>query len=170
MKRIASIIFFGLVLVGLVGCTDHSRTSFLELTGRVFIFNPRLATATYVVTFNILKEPPAASKIIVVFENPAGGADLIVEQKLKLGQAKVSFESEPLQCVRADRRYKFVATLSTHDGIELQKVESSILSTLDQSVLPEAPLVDGPGYDANPALNDSEGIKILRERVLKCPA
>ena len=154
--------------VGLMGCTDTSRSGYLALTGRVFIFNPRIAEATYVVTLQVLQQPPAGSRIEAVFDNPAGGDALKVEQKLRSGQTKIALESQPLQCIKKDRPYGFKVRLLSDNDTELQVIESSIRSTLDQSVMPDQPLVVGPGYDPNPALKGNGGGQVLRQH--GCPA
>lgn len=155
-------------LAGLAACSDEARTSYLDLQGRVFIFNPRIATATYVVTLAVRKAPPAGSKVVAVFDNPAGGEALRVEQAIRDGQSKVALESEPLQCVKKGKPYAFAVSLLDAGGGELQKIESSITSTLDQSVLPPAPLVVGPGYEPNPALAETAGKDTMQKR-LSCP-
>ena len=157
-----------LIAITLAACTDEARTNYLDLQGRVFIFNPRLATATYVVSQAIRKTPPAGAQVVAIFDNPAGGDALRIEQKLRDGQTQVALESEPLQCVRKGRPYTFTVTLLAADGAELQRLESSITSTLDQSVLPPAPLVIGPGYEPNPALQETAGKEAMRNRIA-CP-
>lgn len=166
MPRFAPLL---LLLLGLLGCSDVSRQSYLELSGRIFLFNPRIAEANYVVTLNVLKEPPEGSTVEVDFDNPAGGAKLHMNQTLRPGQKKISFESEPLFCIKKDRRYVFKVMLKDEHGTLLQAVESSIVSTLDQSVLPDAPLVIGPGYEPNPALNNSDAGRTLRQKAMDCP-
>jgi hypothetical protein len=167
MRKFIAVLFLVVGIFAITGCTDTSRTGYLELTGRVFIFNPRIAEATYVVTFAVLKQPPDGSRIEVLFDNPAGGDALKVEQSLRAGQIKIALESEPLQCIKKDKPYAFKVRLLSADGTELQVVESSIRSTLDQSVMPDQPLVEGPGYDPNPALKGNSGGHILRQR--ECP-
>ncbi|MFT3671218.1 hypothetical protein [Aestuariivirga sp.] len=169
MRSITSFLVLLVTLMGVAACTDTARTSYLDLQGRVFIFNPRLATATYVVTLTVRKEPPAGSKAVAVFDNPAGGDPLTSEQKVRAGQTRVDFESDPLQCVAKGKTYHFTVTLYDADGKELQVVKSEITSTLDQSILPPAPLVVGPAYDKNPALDDTTAKDALRARE-KCPA
>jgi hypothetical protein len=164
MRKIIPVL---LALIVLNGCTDTARTGYLELTGRVFIFNPRIAEATYVVTLGVLKQPPVGSRIEAVFDNPAGGAGLTIEQKLQPGQTRIVLESGPLQCIKKDKPYAFKVRLLSENGGELQVVDSSIRSTLDQSVMPDQPLVIGPGYDPNPALKGNSGGHILRQR--ECP-
>jgi hypothetical protein len=168
MPRIASILFVVLGLM-LSSCSDDARSSYLALSGRVFIFNVREATATYVVTFNVLKPLPVGSKLVALFDDPAGGERLRMEQISRSGQSKVTFESEPLNCIKVGKPYQFEVELKDNAGAVLQRVESSITSTLDQSVLPPVPLVIGPGYEPNPAAKSVEAGKILRERAIACP-
>ncbi len=169
MRMIASILF---VVLGLFfsGCSDVTRSSYLALSGRVFIFNVREATATYVVTFNVLKAPPVGSKLVAFFDDPAGGERLRMEQVFRKDQSKVTFESEPLNCIKAGKTYPFEVELRDGGGLVLQRIESSITSTLDQSVLPPVPLVIGPGYEPNPAAKSVEAGKILRDRAKACPS
>ncbi|MBL8791330.1 MAG: hypothetical protein JNM45_12600 [Rhizobiales bacterium] len=169
MRFLTSFAVLCATLVTLAACTDENRISYLDLQGRVFIFNPRLATATYVVTLAVRKAPPAGSKAVATFDNPAGGEPLRSEQKVRDGQARIDFESEPLQCVRKGRTYHFSVTLFDAAGKELQTVKSEITSTLDQSILPPAPLVIGPAYEKNPALEETTAKDALRQRQ-KCPA
>jgi hypothetical protein len=157
-----------LVVLALCGCRDESRLSYLELTGRVFIFNPRIGEAIYVVTLGVVKPPPEGSRVEAVFDNPAGGEKLKLQQSLRTRQTKISLESEPLQCIKNDKTYAFKVTLLSNTGDVLQVVESSIRSTLDQSVMPDAPLVEGPAYDPNPALAGTKGGHLGTRR--PCPA
>ena len=168
MRPIAVAILLIMGLLGLAACTDEARTSYLDLQGRVFIFNPRIATATYVVTLAIRKTPPAGSKVVATFDNPAGGEALRIEQPFRDGQTRVSLESDPLQCVKKGRTYAFHVSVVDASGKELQKVDSSITSTLDQSILPPAPLVIGPGYEPNPALEETAGKDAMAQRA-QCP-
>jgi hypothetical protein len=153
----------------LAGCRDESRLSYLELSGRNFIFNPRVNSATYVVTLAVLKDIPQGSRITARFENPAGGAALVVEKKVFPDQPKIALESDNLTCVKAGRRYAFSVSLLDGNGQELQKIDSSLESSLDQTVMPDAPLVVGPAYDKNPALKGRADGKI-EGTVHHCPA
>ena len=159
-----------LVALLLAGCTDEARQSYMSLSGRLFIFNPRMGSATYVVTLAVNKTPPEGSHVVATFENPAGGSALVVEQKIFPAQQKISLESENLTCIKKGRRYAFEVVLQDAAGTQLQKVTSSIESTLDQSIMPDAPLVEGPAYDPNPALKGRKDGKI--EGLVKpaCPA
>jgi hypothetical protein len=156
--------------VVLVACTDEARQSYLSLSGRLFIFNPRMASATYVVTLAVNKQPPEGSGVIATFENPAGGPQLVVDQKIFPAQQKISLESPNLTCIKKGRRYAFQVVLNDAAGQELQRVDSSIESTLDQSIMPDAPLVEGPAYEPNKLLKGRADGKIAGLAKLPCPA
>jgi hypothetical protein len=158
-----------LVALSLVACRDESRLGYMELTGRVFIFNPRIGEATYVVTLGVVKEPPPGSHVEAVFDNPAGGSAITVTQIIRPGQTKISLESEPLHCIVKDKPYAFKVSLLSEKGELLQVVDSSIHSTLDQSVMPDAALVEGPAYDPNPELKGNVAGRLPDGPKFKCP-
>jgi hypothetical protein len=166
-KQMSATLLTGLLLLA---CTDDARQSYMSLTGRIFIFNPRVASATYVVTLSINKTPPEGSGVVATFDNPAGGPQLVVDQKIFPAQQKLSLESPNLTCIKKGRRYGFQVVLNDGAGKELQRVESSIESTLDQSIMPDAPLVEGPAYDPNKLLKGKADGKIEGLQKPPCPA
>jgi hypothetical protein len=134
------------------GCRESGGDAYLVLSGKVFIFNYRVATATYVVTFGKARSIPDGSSVVAEFENPAGGGALRVEQEVWPKLDKVALESPPLACVVKNKPYHFTVSLIGPDKQLLQRVDSTLTSTLDQSVLPDRPLVVGPVYTPNPEL------------------
>jgi hypothetical protein len=158
------------VLLALAGCRDEQRTDYIALSGRIFVFNPRVNSATYVVTLDKLKQIPAGARVITTFDNPAGGAALVVEQPVWPKLRRINIESPDLSCVKKDKRYSFKVKLVDAAGATLQELDSSVLSTLDQSVMPDAPLVVGPAYDKNPDLKGSASGKIDGFERPACPA
>jgi hypothetical protein len=167
MKRFFPFLFF---LLFLAACTDESRQGYIALQGRIFIFNPRVATAVYSVSVSVLKELPTGSKAVFSFDNPAGGPRMVKELKVRGGETKLGLESDELQCVRKGRPYAFSVTLVDADGKELQRIDSSITSTLDQSILPEAPLSFGPTFIPNTELKRGADGKFMRTKPQNCPA
>ena len=157
-----------LLLLG--GCQDESRTGLMALAGRIFVFNPRMATATAVITVDVLKQVPEGSTLVLTFENPAGGTALTVTQPVRPDRKRIDFETEPLLCIRKGKRYAFTLSLRDAAKKELQKIDSSLESTLDQSVLPDAPLVEGPGYEPNPDADKTGSGSVLRQHASNCPA
>ena len=154
---VAAALFAALLLAG--GCREQKPGEYAAITGKVFIFNYRIAEATYVVT--LAKAQPFAdgSMAVASFENPAGGAPLVVRQKIWPNAAKIVLESPALTCVRKDRPYAIVVTLLDPAGTELQRIDTTLASSLDQDVLPDQPLVVGPVYTPNPELAGNPGGK-----------
>jgi hypothetical protein len=165
MKRIAMVIA-GLILVS--GCRESPSDQYLELTGRIFIFNYRVATATYVVTFEKSRPIPEGSTVLTVFDDPAGGAAIEVKQKLWPKIEKVAVESPPVFCIVRDKPYTFKTSLLGPDGTSLQEISGTVISSLDQTILPDRPLVVGPVYTPNPELTGNPGGKLPGKEVVKC--
>ena len=159
MKRIP-ILWAALATMFLVGgCRDQRADDYVTLTGKVFIFNYRIAEANYVVTLGKSKPLAEGSVAVATFENPAGGEPLIVQQKIWPQAAKIVLESPPLTCVRKGRAYSITITIADGGGQELQRIETTLTSSLDQDVLPDKPLVVGPVYTPNPELARNPGGK-----------
>ena len=148
MKRLLPILL-PLVLL-LSACQREEGPDPLKLTGRMFVFNYRLAYATYLVTLEQTRPLPDGSIVKAEFENPAGGAPLVLERKIFPGLPRVVLESPDVTCVRKDRPYKVEIALLGPDGSRMQALEIEVTSNLDQSILPAKALVVGPGYDKNP--------------------
>ena len=99
------------------------------------------------------------SVAVASFENPAGGAPLVVQQKIWPHAAKIVLESPALACVRKDRPYAIAITILDPAGVQLQQIDTTLTSSLDQDVLPDKPLVVGPVYTPNPDLAGNPGGK-----------
>ena len=145
-------------LLVLTGCQRGSETEPLKLTGRLFNFNYRVSTARIEMNFDFQGKIPDGSYVIADFENPAGGAPVQVTQKIFPFWDKLWLESPPLTCVVKGRPYKIELTLFGPDNGKIQTVETSVTSTLDQTVLAGAPLVVGPSYDPNPKIFVKGGV------------
>ena len=146
MKRILPIL---LVLL-LAACQREAGPDPLKLTGRMFVFNYRLAYATYLVTLEQTQPLPEGSIVNAEFENPAGGAPLTLERKIFPGLPRVVLESPDVTCVKKDTPYKVEIAVLGPDGTQLQALAVDVTSNVDQSILPAKPLVVGPGYEKNP--------------------
>ncbi|MGD9913322.1 MAG: hypothetical protein AB7S80_04510 [Rhizobiaceae bacterium] len=142
-----------LALAAAAACRDSGgEGEFFEISGKLFVFNYRVATATYVVTLNPLQPMREDQTAIATFEDPAGGAPMVVKQKIWPKLRKVTLESDPLRCVVKSKPYAVSIAITNEDGSVAQKLETTIVSNLDQSVLPDKPLVVGPVYTPNPEL------------------
>ena len=148
-----------LATAALAGCLDDDKSPYVELRGGGFQFNYRIAEATATVVLGTLRKLPANSLIEVNFENPAGGAAIVLRKPVGADDTSVDFSTPPLTGIVKDKPYQVTIRLLDKDGKELQRIEKPYKSNLDQAVLPEKPLVVGPGYAPNPDLQkkDSSG-------------
>ncbi|MER8482789.1 hypothetical protein [Mesorhizobium sp. M1322] len=157
-KKILRLIVVGAGLVAatvLGACRDTGKDSegrLFEISGKLVVFNYRLARATFVVTLRPLQPMGEGQAAVASFQNPAGGEPLIVEQKIWPKLGKVSLESPALSCIVKDRPYAIAISIKDADGTVLQKIDTTLMSTQDQSVLPDRPLVIDQLYTPNPEL------------------
>lgn len=149
MKRSLLIAVLPLALL-LAACQRETGPDPLKLTGKMFVFNYRLAYATYLVTLEQTEPLPEGSMVKAEFENPAGGAALTLERKIFPNLPRVVLESPDVTCVKKNQPYKVVVSLLGPGGERLQVLETQVTSNLDQSILPEKALVVGPAYEKNP--------------------
>jgi hypothetical protein len=146
MKRAICLI----VLLTLSGC-DNPEGPAASFAGGGFVFNYRVGQAYYGVVVKTEGTLPQDAVIEGQFENPAGGNAVVVQVKAASDQRKYVLRTPPLKGVKKDVPYKVVVRiLEKSGGEELQRIERTIKSDVDQSVLPQSPLVIGPGYELNP--------------------
>lgn len=159
-----------LVSLALAGCRESGgQGELFELSGRLFVFNYRVATVQYLVTLKPLKPVGEGEVAITTFENPAGGAAIVVRQKIWPLNDKVTINSPPLECVVKDRPYKVSIRIENAKGELMQALETTMASSQDQSVLPDKPLVVGPFYDPNPELEGHPDGHLPGGRGVTCP-
>ncbi|WP_137132897.1 hypothetical protein [Rhizobium sp. FY34] len=140
-----------------------------EFSGHLFVFNYRLSKANYVVTLRTTAPLPEGGVAIARFENPRGGDMLVSEAKLFPKMEKIVLESPDLQCVREGRSYAVKIDLADAQGKIVQQLETKVLATIDQSILPANSIVVGPAYDMNPKVFKAGGVVDLSP-VQDCPA
>lgn len=145
------------LLIPLAACQRDEGKTLVEVGGHLFIFNYRLSTAVYEIALRKVGDIPEGSLVTAEYENPAGGASLTTSSKIFPFWQKIALESPPLRCVVKDRPYKVTIRIIGPDGRELQKLETSVTSSLDQSILAAKPLVTGPAYDKNPDVYKPDG-------------
>ncbi|MDH6266781.1 hypothetical protein M2360_002177 [Rhizobium sp. SG_E_25_P2] len=140
----------------LAGC-QREANDYLSINGKIFIFNVRLSKAYYTLNLNRLADVPDGSMVTAEFENPAGGPPLSVTKKVFPNMTRIDFQSPDLDCIVADKPYAITITLRAPDGKEMQRIKTTLASTLDQTVMPEQALVRGNAYDKNPTAYDATG-------------
>ncbi len=151
------------------GCREQAGDNYVKLTGNIFIFNYRIAEANYVVTLTKLKPTPEGATVIGRFDDPAGGDKIVIEKKIWTNNDRIVLESEALRCIVKNRPYSFDVEIRAPDGASLQKLTGKIVSSLDQSILPDRPLVIGPVYTPNPELAGHPDGKIPGLVKAPCP-
>ena len=164
MRRLIPIV----LALMLAACQRETEPDPLRLTGHIFVFNYHVATATYLITLKREQPLPEGARVRAEFENPAGGAPLTLERTIFPQQDRVVLESPDLACVRKDRPYRVSIAVLGPEGDRLQALETTVTSSLDQSVLPAKPLVTGPGYEKNAeAFKDGKAVQF---DMAKCAA
>ncbi len=151
-----------LTLAVIGGCQRETGEKLVELSGRIFVFNYRVATATYLVTLRKTAPIPEGSIAEARFENPRGGETLMTREKIFAIDDRITLESPHLHCVVKNRPYAVTIRIVDRSGNLLQEIGTSITSDLDQTVLPSKPWVIGPGYEPNPEVFKADGTADLR--------
>ena len=152
----------------LTGC-QRETDKLVEISGRIFVFNYRIAVATYVVTLNKKAPIPEGTVAIAEFENPAGGDVLVTNEKIYPFWDKITLQSPALHCVKKDKPYAVNVRLVDARGETLQSLKTEVISSLDQSVMPGKPLVVGPLYTKNPEVFKPDGT-VDYDTAATCPS
>jgi hypothetical protein len=138
-----------LVVLSLLAAACTESGDYLAVAGGGFVFNYRIAEATYGIALKPMRELPAAGVVEATLENPAGGEPIVMRKEGPFNPTRISFETPPVEGVVKGKPYKVVVVLRDASGATLQIIEKTFTSELDQSVLPDRPLAIGPGYQKN---------------------
>jgi hypothetical protein len=167
-------LWFALLLVGLLAVASCRESGgegdFFEVSGKLVVFNYRVATATFLVTLKPLKPIVDGDTAVATFQNPAGGEDIVVNQKVWPKLDKLTIETPPLRCIVKDKPYSASIKIVAADGTVKQTIETAMTSSQDQSVLPDRPLVVGPVYTPNPELAGHPDGRLPADKVEPCPS
>ncbi len=169
MRRgLVAIALLTILLGALSACQREEAEGYVSIKGKIFIFNVRLARAFYEVTLNRHEAVPDGSTVFAQFENPAGGPPLVASQVVFPKMTRIDLQSPDATCIVKDRPYRIVIELKDPEGVVLQKIETTLASTIDQTFLPAYSLVTGPAYDRNEAAFGKDG-KIVMTDNAGCP-
>jgi hypothetical protein len=139
-----------LALLVLTGCEDASKPA-ASFAGGGFMFNYRVGEAFYGVVIKTEKRLPPETIIQAEFQDPAGGAPIMVTENVRKEQRKYMLRTPALKGIKKDVPYKVVVKiLDRPGGQEIGRIERAFKSDVDQSVMPDGPLIIGPGYTINP--------------------
>jgi hypothetical protein len=150
MSRAPTALVATLALMFLAACSSEESGPYIAIDGGGFIFNYRIAEATEGLVVGVRRELPEGAKIEVTFEDPAGGAPIVLAEAVKPKLPRYDFTTPPLTGIVKDKDYRATVRLLDASGEEIEKVERTFRSELDQSILPAKPLTIGPGYARNP--------------------
>ncbi|WP_426231822.1 hypothetical protein [Pararhizobium sp. DWP3-4] len=156
------------VMAVLPACQRETGPDPLQLTGKMFIFNYRLAYATYMITLTKTEQVADGSTVVATFEDPSGGPPLTLDRKLFPTLDKIVLESPDVTCVKRQKPYAVTIEVKGPDGTILQTLKTSVISNLDQDIMPAEALVVGPAYDKNPDVFKN-GKAPEHFRTAKCP-
>ena len=167
--KIKAIAALGLSALLIAGC-QREMEKMVEVTGHMFVFNYRVATATYLVTLRKTSPIPDGAVAIAEFENPAGGDPITLQEKIFPAWDKITLQSPAIHCVRKDKPYSAKIRLVDAGGKTLQELQTQFVSDVDQAaMLPSKPLVVGPFYTKNPEVFKADGT-VDYSNTDKCPA
>lgn len=142
-------VLLGFVLAGLTACGDDPDTPYLDYAGGGFVFNYRTANHFYGFVVRQKKPLPEGARITVRFELP-GDRQQVVEERTTGGRLQYKFQTGDIEGIEVNHPYRAVLVLSDASGTELQRLEKTFQTDVDQSRLPSKPLVVGPGYEPSP--------------------
>lgn len=167
LSRVCIAVVAGLALFG---CRKSDGESELfRLDGKLFVFNYRVATAAYLVNLVPVQPVDDGQSVVARFEDPAGGAPIVVRQRIWPKLRKTTIESPSIFCVVKDRPYAVSIAIEGPDGHIRQTIDTTITSSLDQTILPDRPLVVGPVYTKNPDLAGRPSGKLPEGTGVACP-
>ncbi len=165
----ASLFFAGLLALG--ACRESGgEGEYFQTAGKIVVFNHRVARATFLVNLKPLKPVGEGQTAVATFENPAGGEPIVVRQKIWPRQQMTTIETPGLRCIVKDKPYQVSINIEGPDGTVMQTIKTKMISSEDQSLLPDAPLVVGPFYDPNPELAGRPSGKLDRTNEAGCQA
>lgn len=140
-----------LLAIGWLTREDPASKPYLDIVGRGFLFNYRVADTTYGFTAMVIRPLAVGSTIEAVFEDPSGAEPHVVRKRVGTDTVRYGFQSPPVRGVEAGRPYRVdVRVLSRQGDAVLWTHSFEVRSQLFDQVLPDRPLTVGPGYARNP--------------------
>lgn len=145
------VLLAALFAVGWATRNDPSDKPLLTIVGGGFVFNYRLADVYYGFTAVVQRPLEAGSIIEARFEDPGGGEEMVVRERVTARTPRYSLRSPSVRGVEARRPYKVaVRVLDRQDTHEIWSTTLDFTSQISDSEMPDQPLTIGPGYAKNP--------------------
>ena len=140
-----------LFAVGWLTRDDPANKPYLDIVGGGFIFNYRVADNFYGFTAVVRRPLESGSIIEAAFENPAGGAPLVVRERVSPMTNNYALRSPPLQGVEAEKPYQVtIRVLDREETREIWSTTRRYASKIGDDKTPDKALTVGPGYHLNP--------------------
>ena len=141
-RRLALLLLAATVLTA---CGEEAAGPYLDYAGGGFVFNYRTANHYYGLVVRQKKPLPEDSSFEVRFEVPGG--EQVQQEPARAGRLQYKFQTGDLEGIEAGHPYRAVVILRAAGGQEIERLEKSFTTTVDQKKLPDKPLVTGPGYE-----------------------
>jgi hypothetical protein len=139
-----------LFLAGWLTREDPAEKPYLRIAGSGFLFNYRIAEVSYGFSVEVLKPLPTGTIIEAAFEDPSGGADLVVRRRVSPETARYGFQSPAVRNVEARRPYRIeIVVFDREEKTEIWRHRFTVASQIGDEVMPERALTIGPGYTPN---------------------
>lgn len=136
-----------LFAIGWTTRQDPSEKPYLTILGGGFIANYRIADMHYGFTALVTRPLPTGSIIEARFEDPAGGPQILISQRVGTDTERYSFHTPPVTGVEAGRRYAVdIRVFDREHQRELWRHDLSYASQIDGTIMPDEALTVGPGY------------------------
>lgn len=140
-----------LFVVGWLTRENPDDKPYLKVLGGGFMFNYREAEVFYGFTAAVVRPLPTGSIIEAAFEDPSGGPEHVVRERVGTGTQRYALRSPPLRGVEADTPYSVDVRVLDRGGDRVIWSDTlAIQSQIDDKVVPDSPLTVGPGYHRNP--------------------
>jgi hypothetical protein len=143
MKRIAILAFL------LAACGESGPIDYLKIAGGGIQFNYRVSEASMVVIAQQVHPLPEGSQVEAVFDIPGTNTRESVVLPAMEGKLTYRLQSQKLMNIAKDTPYKVTIRLLDKDGKELDHKDTTYHSDVDQSTLPDKPLVQDPAFTPN---------------------
>ena len=143
MKRILILAFL------LAGCGESGPVDYLKIAGGGIQFNYRVSEASMVVIAQQVHPLPEGSQVEALFDIPGTNTRESVVLPAMEGKLTYRLQSQKLMNIAKDTPYKVTIRLLDKDGKELDHKDTTYHSDVDQSTLPDKPLVQDPAFTPN---------------------
>lgn len=138
----------GLSAAALAGC-GGADDPYFTFGGGGFIFNYRIADHYYGFVVRRQKPPPPGARLEARFELPGGGEE-VQTAEIDPSRLDYMFRTPPLRGIVKGHAYRARLRVLDQAGAELAHYDKTFTTAVDQSTLPDQPLVVGPGYQTAP--------------------